>query len=278
MSNHYLGYHFTIEPKEIGSEILIAQLGEQAFESFIETDGGIVAYIQQELSFETILDEIQILKSSEFKIEYSIEQIAPINWNEEWEKNFEPIDVDGKCHVRAPFHSKTNAQYDIIIEPKMSFGTGHHETTHMMIQHLLETNIENKKTLDMGCGTAILAILAELKGAQPIDAIDIDNWCYMNSIENIERNNCHQIAVYEGDATLLLNKNYDLIIANINRNILLNDMKTYSDCLNINGTLLLSGFYLEDIAVIDACCKKNNLEFEKQFERNNWASLKYKKI
>ena len=130
----------------------------------------------------------------------------------------------------------------------------------------------------MGCGTAILAILAELKGAQPIDAIDIDNWCYLNSIENIERNNCRQITVYEGDAALLLNKNYDLIIANINRNILLNDMQTYANCLTKNGILLLSGFYLEDIAIIDASCKENNLEFEKQFERNNWVSLKYKKI
>ena len=130
----------------------------------------------------------------------------------------------------------------------------------------------------MGCGTAILAILAELKGAQPIDAIDIDNWCYLNSIENIERNNRRQITVYEGDAALLLNKNYDLIIANINRNILLNDMQTYANCLTKNGILLLSGFYLEDIAIIDASCKENNLEFEKQFERNNWVSLKYKKI
>jgi ribosomal protein L11 methyltransferase len=129
-----------------------------------------------------------------------LKKIEQVNWNEEWEKNFEAIDVDGKCHVRAPFHEKTNAEFDIVIEPKMSFGTGHHETTHMMIQHILETDLTNKKTLDMGCGTAILAILAEMKGAKPIDAIDIDNWCYLNSIENAERNNCEHISVYEGDA------------------------------------------------------------------------------
>lgn len=275
MSNIYLGYHFTVEPKELGSEILIAELGELPFESFIESDLGIVAYIQKDLWADGILDDLFILKSPEFTISYVVEEIDQVNWNEEWEKNFEPIDVDGNCHVRAPFHPKTGAEFDIVIEPKMSFGTGHHETTHMMIQHLLEMNVVGMKTLDMGCGTAILAILAEMKGAQPIDAIDIDNWCYLNSIENAERNNCQHITVYEGDAALLQNKKYDLIIANINRNILLNDMHTYVDCLNPKGTLLLSGFYTEDIPFIDASCTENKLTYVKKFERNNWVSLKY---
>lgn len=275
MSNAYLGYHFTISPLELGSEILIAQLGEKAFESFIETETGIVAYVQKELCTTDILEDIQILESEEFEITHFIEDIEPVNWNEEWEKNFEPIDVDGTCHVRAPFHEKTTAEFDIVIEPKMSFGTGHHETTHMMIQHLLAMNVEGLKTLDMGCGTAILAILAEMKGAKPIDAIDIDNWCYLNSIENAERNNCSSITVYEGDAALLSDKKYDLIIANINRNILLNDMEVYANCLESNGILLLSGFYTEDIPFIDESCIKNDLKFESKLERNNWVSLKY---
>ncbi len=275
MANIYLGYHFTVEPKELGSEILVAELGELPFESFIDSDLGIVAYIQKDLWNEHILDDLFILNSPEFTISYKIEEIDQVNWNEEWEKNFEPIDVDGNCHVRAPFHPKTNAEYDIVIEPKMSFGTGHHETTHMMIQHLLEMDVNGMKTLDMGCGTAILAILAEMKGAQPIDAIDIDNWCYLNSIENAERNNCKQIAVYEGDAALLKDKKYDLIIANINRNILLNDMQSYVDCLNPKATLLLSGFYTEDIPFIDASCTEKGLTYVKKFERNNWVSLKY---
>jgi ribosomal protein L11 methyltransferase len=275
MSNIYLGYHFTIEPKVPGSEILIAELGEKAFETFTETENGISAYVKKDLWDENILDDIYILESEEFKIEYTVEEIDQVNWNEEWEKNFEAIEVDGKCHVRAPFHPKTEAEFDIVIEPKMSFGTGHHETTHMMIQHLLETNVEGMKTLDMGCGTAILAILAEMKGAQPIDAIDIDNWCYLNSIENAERNNCKHITVYEGDAALLAGKKYDLIIANINRNILLNDMQSYVDCLNPKGTLLLSGFYEEDIPFIDASCTEKGLTYVKKFQRNNWVSLKY---
>ena len=145
----------------------------------------------------------------------------------------------------------------------------------MMIQHLLEMDVTNMKTLDMGCGTAILAILAEMKGAQPIDAIDIDNWCYLNSIENAERNNCKHITVYEGDAALLKGKKYDLIIANINRNILLNDMQSYVDSLNPGGTILFSGFYEEDIPYIDASCSEKGLTYVKKIKRNNWLSIKY---
>lgn len=275
MSNIYIGYHFIVEPKELGSEILIAELGEKPFDSFIETDNGFSAFIQKDLWNEAILEDIYILENPEFKITYTFEEIEQTNWNEEWEKNFDPIDVDGLCHVRAPFHPKTDAQFDIVIEPKMSFGTGHHETTHMMIQHLLEMNVTDMKTLDMGCGTAILAILAEMKGAHPIDAIDIDNWCYLNSIENAERNNCKHISVYEGDASLLEGKKYDLIIANINRNILLNDMQTYVDCLNKGGIILFSGFYEQDIPFIDASCTEKGLTFVKKINKNNWVSLKY---
>ena len=284
MSTIYLGYHFTIQPKtsldnqlakQTGVEILIAQLGEKPFESFVETDLGIIAYIQKDFWYENVLDDVYIMTSNEYEISYSIQEIDQVNWNEEWEKNFEPIMVDDQCHVRAPFHTKTSALYDIVIEPKMSFGTGHHETTHMMIQHLLAMDVTNLKTLDMGCGTAILAILAEMKGAQPIDAIDIDNWCYLNSIENVARNNCEHISVYEGDVALLKNKKYDLIIANINRNILLNDINQYATCLHTNGILLLSGFYQEDIPYIDAVCLDNKLTYSTKIERNNWVALKY---
>jgi ribosomal protein L11 methyltransferase len=275
MSNIYLGYHFTIQPKDPGADILLAELGEKAFESFVETPSGLTAYVQKQLWSEDILDDVMVLNSPEFTISYSVEEIDQVNWNEEWEKNFEAIDVDGRCHVRAPFHPKTEAEYDIVIEPKMSFGTGHHETTHMMIQHLLKTDVTGMKTLDMGCGTAILAILAEMKGAAPIDAIDIDNWCYINSIENAERNNCKAITVYEGDVSLLDGKMYDLIIANINRNILLADMKEYVASMNPGGLLLLSGFYTEDIPAIDELATSLGLKYIKKFERNNWVSLKY---
>ncbi|KUO66695.1 MAG: ribosomal protein L11 methyltransferase [Lutibacter sp. BRH_c52] len=277
MDNIYISYTFKVSPKEPATEILIAELGEVGFESFVENEEGVEAFIQKTDWNSQVLDDIYVLNSKEFEISYEMQEIEQTNWNIEWEKNFNPIQVDGLVSIRAPFHENPNLKYDIVIEPKMSFGTGHHETTHMMVHHLLDLDVAGKKVLDMGCGTGILAIFAEMKGAKPIDAIDIDNWCYQNSLENVERNNCKHIAVYEGDASLLKNKKYEVIIANINRNILLNDMHIYIDCLDENGVILLSGFYKEDIPVIDAEVSKYGLKLDKQIERNNWVSLKYVK-
>jgi len=277
MDNIYIEYNFTVTPKEPATEILIAELGNVGFESFVENEKGIIAYIQKSDWNTSILDDVFILNSEEFSIEFNQKEIEQTNWNAEWEKNFNPIQVNDLVSIRAPFHENPNLPYDIVIEPKMSFGTGHHETTHMMVQHLMDVDLENKKVLDMGCGTGILAIFAEMKGANPIDAIDIDNWCYLNSLENLERNNCSKISVYEGDASLLKDKNYDVIIANINRNILINDMETYTTCLNENGVLLLSGFYKEDISIIEEETKKHNLSLERTIIRNNWVALKFTK-
>ncbi|PHR70044.1 MAG: 50S ribosomal protein L11 methyltransferase [Lutibacter sp.] len=277
MDSIYISYNFTITPKDPATEILIAELGYKGFESFVENEDGVTAYIQKKDWNSTLLNDIFILTSEEFQISYKIEEIAQTNWNKEWEKNFSPIQVDGLVSIRAPFHENPNLKYDIVIEPKMSFGTGHHETTHLMVQHLLKLDLQNKKVLDMGCGTGILAIFAEMKGAKPLDAIDIDTWCYENSLENVERNNCKHISVYEGDASLLINKKYDVIIANINRNILLNDIKTYINCLNDNGVLLLSGFYQEDIPIIDTEVSKYDLKTAIILEKNNWVAVKYVK-
>lgn len=277
MDKIYIEYQFKINPKEPATEILIAELGNLNFESFVETEEGLTAYIQKEDWHTNILDEVFILQSKEFNIVSEYSEIAQTNWNAEWEKNFNPIIVDDLVSIRAPFHNNPNVKYDIVIEPKMSFGTGHHETTHMMVQHLLQLKLENKKVLDMGCGTGILAIFAEMKGAKPIDAIDIDNWCYLNSIENAERNNCNSISVYEGDASLLNNKNYDVIIANINRNILLNDIKIYANCLSSGGILLLSGFYKEDFTIINKEAENQKLKLDGELIKNNWMSLKFVK-
>jgi len=276
MEPKYIAYHFTVEPKEVGVEILLAELGEKAFESFIETEEGLSAFVQESLWSEDILEDIYILESDEFEISYTKEEIEQVNWNEEWEKNFDPIDVDGICYVRAPFHETKNAQYEIIIEPKMSFGTGHHETTYMMMKHLLAMDVKDMEVLDMGCGTAILAILALMKGAKHADAIDIDNWCYLNSIENGERNNISNMDVFEGDASILTTEpKYDLVIANINRNILLEDMHAYVKTMKANATILFSGFYTEDIPFIQAEAEKLGLTYVSQLERNNWVSLKF---
>jgi ribosomal protein L11 methyltransferase len=275
MDNIYIEYNFTCSPKEPATEILVAELGNVGFESFVENENGVTAYIQKTDWNAEILADIFVLNSKEFSIDYNQNEVPQTNWNEEWEKNFEPIQVDDLVSIRAPFHKNPNLKYDIVIEPKMSFGTGHHETTHMMVQHLLQLDLENKKVLDMGCGTGILAIFAEMKGARALDAIDIDNWCYENSLENVARNNCKNITIYEGDASLLVDKKYDVIIANINRNILLMDMKVYTNCLEEKGILLLSGFYEQDIPVIDAEVSKYGLKLEKFIQRNNWVALKY---
>ncbi|OSY87289.1 ribosomal protein L11 methyltransferase [Tenacibaculum holothuriorum] len=277
MDNIYIEYNFTVAPKEPATEILIAELGGVGFESFVENENGVVAYIQKNEWNDSILDDVFILKSEEFDIKFEFSEIEQTNWNAEWEKNFNPIQVDETVSIRAPFHENPNLPYDIVIEPKMSFGTGHHETTHMMVQHLIDLDVDGKKVLDMGCGTGILAIFAEMKGAQPLDAIDIDEWCYENTKENVERNNCKHITAYKGEASLLEGRKYDIIIANINRNILLNDMKTYTSCLNSNGVLLLSGFYTEDIPIINEEVEKYGLSLQKTIERNNWVALRYKK-
>ena len=277
MLSSYIAYHFKIEPKDPGVDILLAELGELAFDSFVETEEGLSAYIQVNDDTADLLNDVYILNNPEFKVSYVTEEIEQVNWNEEWEKNFEPINVDDLCYVRAPFHETKNAPYEIVIEPKMSFGTGHHETTFMMMKHLLNIDVTDMEVLDMGCGTAILAILALMKGAKHADAIDIDNWCYLNSIENAERNNVTNINVYEGDAELLADKThkYDLVIANINRNILLNDMEAYAKTLKTGGIILFSGFYTEDITAIEEAANKQNMFLDNQLERNNWVSLKF---
>jgi len=277
MTPVYIGYFFKVEPIQPASDILIAALGEIGFDSFLETEEGFEAYIIKDNHQEALVKEIDFLENENFKISYTIQEFEQVNWNEEWEKNFSPIIVDDICQVRAPFHPKKDTKYDIVIEPKMSFGTGHHATTHMMIQHILKDDMRKKSVLDMGCGTGVLAILAAMKGAEPVEAIDIDNWCYLNTLENIERNNCPDIKVEEGDAALLSGRSYDIIIANINRNILLNDLPTYADCLTENGEIYLSGFYEEDLEVITEKCKDLGLNFDNHFVRENWTAAKFVK-
>lgn len=271
----YLEYDFTIEPAQPATDILIAELGEVGFESFVENETGLLAYILKSDWREDIFDGLYILQQPGFEISWTQKEIQQQNWNAEWERNFHPITVGDRCMVRAPFHPAAEVEYDIVIEPKMSFGTGHHETTHMMLQHILDMDVQGKSVLDMGCGTGVLAILAKKKGAGPVDAIDIDEWCYLNTQENIERNGCGSIKAFQGDSSLLKGKKYNVILANINRNILMEDIPVYVECLTSGGTLLLSGFYLEDLDAISSKCAAYGLQFEKNLEKNNWISAKY---
>ena len=273
----YIKVDFQITPfEDFISDVLVAQLGEIGFESFVELDNGTEGYIQKTIFNEESLKEVIANFPIASQINYKITIIEPKNWNEEWEKNFfQPIVIGNECVIHSSFHKDVpKAKYDIVIDPKMSFGTGHHETTSLVIGEILKTDFTNKKVLDMGCGTAVLAILAAMRGAEDLIAIDIDSWCIDNSIENIALNKAHGIDVKLGGAELLMGMSFDIILANINRNILLADMSKYADCLGCGGELYMSGFYSEDIPLIEAEANKNGLKLIEFKEKNNWVVVK----
>lgn len=275
----YLEFTFrTIPCTEIANDVLSAVLGEVGFESFVEQADGISAYIQMNLYKEAALKEaITDFPLPDTKIEYSFAEAEDKNWNEEWEKNFfQPIVIGNRCVIHSTFHTDVpQAEYDIVINPQMAFGTGHHETTSLIIGELLDSDLQGKSLLDMGCGTSILAILARMRGAAPCTAIDIDEWCVRNSLENIVLNRVDNISVFEGDASSLEGKGpFDIVIANINRNILLNDMAQYVRCMHPGSELYMSGFYVDDIPVIRAEAERHGLQFVHHQEKNRWAAVK----
>jgi len=274
---NYFEINFFINPfEEYISDVLISELGEIGFDSFVSTETGLDAY-----ALETAFDEAKLknLLSDfpfEASIDYKVTQIESKNWNEEWEKHyFEPIVIGNECVIHSSFHKNVpKAKYDIVIDPKMAFGTGHHETTSLVIGRLLQMDLQDKTLLDMGCGTAVLAILAAMRGAKDIVAIDIDTWCTENSIENIAMNNIRDIDVQLGGAELLAGLHFDIVVANINRNILLADMEQYAACLSTGGELYMSGFYVQDIPLIEAEANRNGLTLIDYHEKNNWVAVK----
>lgn len=268
----YVEYAFTVNPTQPWNDVLAAELGELGFESFIESETGLLAYIQKDQDSDDLLKDLGLLQNDLVAIAFAKADIPPTNWNHEWESNFDPIMVQDRCEVRAPFHASHNAEFDIVIEPKMSFGTGHHQTTHMMLEHLLELDVKDQKVLDMGSGTGVLAILAKMRGASSVDAIDIDTWCFENALENVERNNANGVNVILGGAEQLQNRYYDTVIANINRNILLADIPTYAKCLSTGGRLLLSGFYESDLEAIKGACTAVGLEYINHKKKDDWVA------
>lgn len=277
----YIELKLTIKPnEEYIVDLLASFLGEIGFESFEEHVDGMIAYIRKEVFDEDALTHLVANFPYTSDIQYEITNVDQVNWNEEWEKHyFEPIIIGNRCVIHSSFHVNIpTAEFDIVIDPKMSFGTGHHETTSLMIEEILDAELENKSVIDMGCGTAVLAILAAMKGAKPVVAIDIDPWCTENSTENVQTNGVEWIKVELGGANQLKGKEADIIFANINRNILLEDMKKYSAILNEGGVLYLSGFYTEDIPVLEAEINRNQLHIVTSRSKNNWAVLKTIKV
>lgn len=272
---NYLGIHFKVTPVQPGTDILIAMLGEYNFDSFVNTDNGFDAFIKEEDFSKEMIDEIPEM---DFTFTYEIEKIEQKNWNAEWESNFHPVFVEDKCCIRASFHEKpSNVQLDILIDPKMSFGTGHHDTTWLMSRELFSLDLTNKSLLDMGCGTGVLAIIAKKLSASSVEGIDIDDWSIENSIENGKNNHTEGITFYKGNANSLVNKHFDIVLANINRNVLLNDMHAYYDCLPSGGLLLLSGFFESDFDELNKKATSLGFSFDKKEAKNGWCMLKYKK-
>ena len=259
---------------ELAREMLIAELGNLGFESFVETDEGIDAFIPSRDFSPSLMDSENLQENDFFAFGFTKEVIADQNWNEVWEQNyFEPLLIEEQCLVRAPFHENyPDARYEIIINPRMAFGTGNHETTHLMVKAMLEMELTGLEILDMGCGSGILSILASMKGAKAITAIDIDEWSTNNTTENAGLNNNLNIMVQLGDASLLADQNFDVILANIQRNIIVEDMPAYCRVLRPGGKLLMSGFYTKDLEMVAEKAESLELKLIESFDRSDWGA------
>ena len=279
----YIEVCFTMDDTGLFRDLLVDMLGNEGpYESFVETKEGLKAYVPVDLFDETWLrQQMQELRDQFpiFNSQFSIQEMPDKNWNEEWEKGHQAVLVEyegGSVWVRAPFHPhREDVDYELIIEPKMSFGTAHHPTTYMMLSYVAELEMQGKRVLDMGCGTAVLGILAKMRGAEYVEGVDIDEWAFNNARENAASNGV-EIVLKLGDASSLQG-HFDVVIANINRNILLNDMGRYAAVLNAGGTLLLSGFYEDDIALLNEKAAEHGLHETFRSTENGWAALALKR-
>ena len=279
----YIEVTITLNPVDPYRDLLVDALGNEGpYDSFVETPDGLKAYVPADQYDADWLNAQmkELHQLSTFNFQLSIQEMPDKNWNEEWEKQHQPVLVEAdngkRIWVRAPFHEhRTDVDYEIEIEPKMSFGTAHHATTYMMLSYVAELEMEGLRVLDMGCGTAVLGILAKMRGASYVEGIDIDEWAYNNAMENVQRNGV-EMAIRIGDASLLAERKdkFDLIIANINRNILLNDMAAYATVLNPGGTLLLSGFYESDIPALQQHAESLGLHLRQTKSRQSWAAIR----
>ena len=276
---NYTELNLHLNPLELFGEMLTYQLGEVGFEMFEDTPQGFKAYIQTaNFNNDAVLEIIEGIKELNCEVSYTIKDIPWQNWNAEWEKNYQPEIIGNKIYVRAEFH-EANPSYphEIIVQPRMAFGTGHHPTTSQVMEAMLDIDFQNKSLLDMGCGTGILAILGMQLGASSAYAIDYDPNSVDNSIENAKRNGYPQIEVALGSSELLEGKSYDIILANINRNIILNDLDKYAASLNDGGLLITSGYYTSDLSVIKNKAAEYHIDYLQHTSQNDWCCATFKK-
>lgn len=276
----YIQVQFSSVPcTEIIRDILSAQLADVGFETFVPLEEGLEAYVPAPLFTAGMIDELLSNFPMKAAITWRFNVMEDKNWNEEWERNyFEPIVIADVCCIHSSFHHLDGAfTYPILIDPKMAFGTGTHQTTGLIIREMLSMDLMRKSLLDMGCGTAVLAILASMKGADPVTAIDIDEWAYNNALENVQLNGTGNIRVLQGGAELLGDESFDVIVANINRNILLSDIPLYNSVLNKQGVIIMSGFYEKDISAIRLKCEEEGLTFSHFAEKDQWVAVTFVK-
>ena len=275
--NYYELLFTTTGCEDYQQDLLINALAEIGFDTFDETETGFKAYIPEGQFDPEKLDEELSVYREMFPLSFAVNLIPQKNWNEVWESNFEPITVADKIHVRATFHEpKPGYPYELVIDPKMAFGTGHHQTTSMMLQLMTETEFQGKNVLDMGCGTGILAIMARKLGASTVTAIDYDPVCCASTIENTQLNNEFNIIVLFGSKEIIPNEWFDTILANINRNILLDQIESYAKVLKPGGELYLSGFYeAADLGILCSEAEKFDLKYAYHKTENDWAAVKF---
>lgn len=279
--NDYTEVRIDMSPcNETMTDVMAALLCEHGYESFVPDECGMTAYIKLEDFDRKVLDEVTAELPFDTSVTVKCETVEGRDWNQEWEKNyFKPITVDGKCVIHSSFHTDIPSMpYDIVIDPKMAFGTGHHQTTTLIIRRLLELPLEGRSVIDMGTGTGILAILAAMRGAGPVTAIEIDEFAHVNAVENVSLNHHPEINVVLGDASALAGvEPVDLFLANINRNIIVGDLQVYASRLKDGGTMLLSGFYEDDIAIVLDEARKHGLEYVGHTVLERWSCLELKK-
>ena len=274
----YTEVDIRLKPVVPFADILVAMLNEIEFESYIEDETGIKAYVQTHLLNETVIKEIITEVSERCELTCNITKVKKENWNKKWENNFEPVHINNKCVIRAHFHAAfNNIEHEIIITPKMSFGTGHHETTFLVMNEMFGIDFADKSVLDMGSGTGVLAILAAKLGATSLIGIDFDEWAYENAVENAKINEVSSIRFMHGDADMIGDETFDIILANINRNIILQDIATYVKAMNIKSEILFSGFLKEDIPLILKKSGQLGLDLVVSKHKNKWQMLHLKK-
>ena len=278
MGTHYLAIHFTLIPRDPFTEILIAELAEYPFESFEETENGLIAYIPENVANLVVIESLPLRKNPDVDMDYSIQTVAPQNWNEKWERDFPVVVIDERCRIRAPFHEAKGYPLELIIHPKMSFGTGHHPTTYLMISYLLDLECTGINVLDMGCGTGILGIAALQMGAKQVTAVDTELWCVQNTLENARLNKCTSLEAVQQNKVPKGKIPFDLILANINRNILVQQMEDYLDVLKEKGSILLSGFYPSDLKLISSQMTKLGFRINSMREKDEWMAVLFDSI